>query len=112
MGISLGSTAAGVIVNGTKANQEPAATALRSIPAEQRRGVLTMNPAWGEAKLSDLFTGDELTNKNVVDISKLQMFFFTIAAVYGYAMILWKSSFPSKDGAAVNFPDISTSLVT
>jgi hypothetical protein len=110
MGISVGSTAASVIVKGTKANQEPAPALLQGLPAISRRGLLRTNPAVKDASLADLFSGDELTDAGYVDIAKVQMFFFTVATVLGYAYALWHFPFGS-DHAPLVFPDLSESLV-
>ena len=75
-----------------------------------RRGILPINPQPKDARIADLFMGDELTNHNYVDISKVQLFFFTLAAISGYFYTLWRYSWP-QDGAIV-FPDFSVSLVT
>jgi hypothetical protein len=109
MGISVGSAAGSVIVKGTKANQTPAATTPRNLMAASRMGVLSTNTASNDASLRDLFCGEELADQNVVDISKVQMFFFTIAVLYGYGFALW--GLQTKPGA-VQFPQLSASLVT
>jgi hypothetical protein len=40
------------------------------------------------------------------------MFFFTLATVVGYAMILWSYDFKPEDAGVVQFPKFSASLVT
>jgi hypothetical protein len=110
MGISIGSTAGAVIVNGTKANQNPAASMIHSAAATNRRGLLATNSLPSAARWSDLFKGDELVDCSSVDISKVQMFFFTVAVLYAYTGTLWSLT-PATDGS-VAFPNLSTSLVT
>ncbi len=109
MGISVGTTAGAVIVQGGKTNQEPA----DSIPTEQknvsRQGILKTNESTREASLKELFCGEELGDHQSVDISKVQMFFFSIAMVLGYAGVLWSTSWPASGPA--EFPELSTSLV-
>jgi hypothetical protein len=114
MGISVGSTAAGVIIKGTKAGEQPAAANFVALNEEKRRGVLSKNADCKLATLSDLFKGEELTDWNSIDISKVQMFFFTLATVIGYAVALWSPAlWPHSDADhAVHFPEMSTSLVT
>lgn len=72
-------------------------------------GVLKTNASCNDASLADLFSGEELSDHNVVDISKVQMFFFTIATIYGYGLAIWGMK---TTPGAVEFPQLSTSLVT
>jgi hypothetical protein len=83
LGISTGSAAGAVIIKGNKRAQEPA-TRLNLAPAAHM-GLLSKADA---PRFMDLFRGDEATNAGTVDISKVQMFFFTIAAVIGYVIAL------------------------
>jgi len=110
MGISMGSTAGAVIVNGTKANQDPAASVTQNVAFAMRRGVLAMNAEPKQARWSDLFMGEELVNQNYVDLSKVQMFFFTLAVLAAYAGAVWNLT--AIAGSAVAFPPLSTSMVT
>ncbi|MBI3861598.1 MAG: hypothetical protein HY290_06855 [Planctomycetia bacterium] len=111
MGISVGSAAGSVIVKGTKAGQQPSDAVPQNLRNLARQGVLPTKPEPKDASLSDLFTGEELTDHTFVDISKVQMFFFTIAAVSGYAGALWNCELPSPDGS-LKFPALSSGLVT
>ena len=111
MGISVGSAAGSVIVKGTKASQQPAPTVSEGAMSVSHRGLLTINTDVRQAQLTDLFSGEELTDCGSVDISKVQMFFFTMAAVVGYAIVLWAFPFRLCDGK-FQFPEISSSLVT
>jgi hypothetical protein len=109
LGISVGSTAGSVIVKGTKGAREPAPAAVAAVPPAVRRGLLSMNAAAGDAALADLFRGDEVIDCRYVDISKVQMFFFTVVALMCYAGALW--NFPFESNAKVTFPDLSESVV-
>jgi hypothetical protein len=110
MGISMGSTAGAVIVKGTKANQDPAASVTQNTFATMRRGVLATNATPAAARWSDLFMGEELINQNYVDLSKVQMFFFTLAVLLAYAGVLWNLT--GTPGSALAFPALSSSMVT
>jgi hypothetical protein len=110
MGISIGSVAGSVIVNGTKVTQQPASSVPANVQGVLRQGLLPMNAAPAGAELSDLFRGEELTNNSYIDISKVQMFFFTIAMVIGYAMLLARCTFDAPDGL-IKFPEFSASAV-
>lgn len=53
---------------------------------ENAQGVLFANTSVGDASFSDMFQGDEVTNKAYVDVAKLQMFFFTVIAGLTYGV--------------------------
>lgn len=50
-----------------------------------RLGSAHRNPTAADASIVDMFQGDEVGNSAHIDISKVQMFFFTIAALVVYA---------------------------
>lgn len=121
LGISVGSGAGSVIVNSSKVAQEPdpAKIDLQRFTKDtnrKRSGVLAVME---KARFSDMFLGEEITDFNYVDIGKVQMFFFSIAAVAGYAAALWAA--PDLTAAkppgvdeehAAYFPVLSTAIVT
>ncbi len=49
---------------------------------------VAVNADPGSARFSDMFLGDDALNKDSVDLSKVQMFYFTIILVFGYAVAL------------------------
>ena len=113
MGISLGSTAGAVIVKGTKEARTPDAGKVdQSTMDLPRRGLLVRNKVPGEASLLDMFKGEEITEHDYVDISKVQMFFFTIAAWLGFVLVLWSTKLVMNNAGALVFPALSPSLVT
>lgn len=112
MGISIGSAAGAVIVKGTKEAKQPAATVAAQARAATRRGLMAVNSDATAAKLSDMFKGEEVTDADYVDISKLQMFFFTLAAWFGYIWVLWSAKLAVNHEGLVVMPELSTSLVT
>lgn len=112
MGISLGSAAGSVIVKGTKGAKEPDAAKVKAATlAIDRQGLLQTNAKPKQASWADMFKGEEILDCDYVDISKVQMFFFTIAIWLGYAGVLWNAKFAVIEGV-VSFPMLSTSLVT
>jgi hypothetical protein len=52
--------------------------------ARDRRGLLYANPSPRDARFEDIFEGDEVGNTARVDIAKVQMFLFTMAALFTY----------------------------
>jgi hypothetical protein len=53
-----------------------------------RMGILYGNPDPRDARFTDIFEGNELINATYIDITKLQMFYFTLIAVIVYAWFL------------------------
>jgi hypothetical protein len=150
MAISTGSAAGAVIIKSTKAGQTPdpvAIVASAAVKAAAAAPAAVVDPGVGvdptalpiaplplkgvplgvlctgiKPRFSDLFKGEEIVDCDSVDISKVQMFFFTIASIVGYAMALAHYDFcqaPAGDvgvgmvaGSTIFFPPISTALVT
>lgn len=56
-----------------------------------RQGTIFRNATPADASLADLFQGDEVGNAAHVDMTKVQMFFFTIAALVAYAAEIYAS---------------------
>jgi hypothetical protein len=53
-----------------------------------RQGTLYANSNISDARLTDMFQGDELTNTAQIDLAKVQMFYFTIiAAICVFVMV-------------------------
>jgi hypothetical protein len=52
-------------------------------------GLLHRNTDPSQARWTDLFRGDEIGNYRLVDMSKVQMFFFTIVLVFAYAAAVY-----------------------
>lgn len=54
-------------------------------------GSIDRNATTGEASWADLFMGEEVANRDVVDISRLQKLVITILLVVTYVNLLWNS---------------------
>ncbi len=68
-----------------------AAVLLREEPADieaNRKGILYANKSPADARFTDIFEGDELENVMYNDISKVQMFWFSVVAIGGYAILI------------------------
>ena len=88
---------------------DKAANALNESVAEiatNSQGQLYSNPHISDASLTDMFQGDEIGNTAYVDVSKLQMFYFTIIALlaYGYALYGAMSNIYPKDKFTMPIP--------
>lgn len=57
---------------------------------EHREGTLYANPSRDDARFTDLFQGDEVGNTTHVDLSKVQMFLFTVVAIFAFAAMITK----------------------
>ena len=62
--------------------------AKNEVVLNEKQGLLKVNDNPDQASLSDMFQGDEIGNYQQIDLGKVQMFFFTIVIVLGYAVAL------------------------
>lgn len=60
-----------------------------SAALKQPQGELHVNESIDQANLGDLFRGDLVSNFRVVDLAKVQMFFFTIIIVFTYGTLIY-----------------------
>lgn len=109
LGISAGSSAGSYIIKGTKSGQQPDSAKVHQslVSSANRVGVIATSE---RPSITDMFKGEEITDKDYIDIGKVQMFFFTIAAVVGYLLALWNYEFIANDGI-YKFPPLSESVV-
>jgi hypothetical protein len=76
-----------------------------------KEGLIHKNSTPEEADWIDMFRGDEVGNYQVVDVSKVQMFFLTIAIVVTYGVLIWLSLTPEiLKKAAFAFPSFPESM--
>jgi hypothetical protein len=90
MGISTTSLVAAPLILNTKKDEDPddgvvAKTAVASGESEadvstNRQGIVYANSAKSDARLTDMFQGDEIGNTTHVDLAKVQMFYFTVVS--------------------------------
>ncbi|GAB2922359.1 hypothetical protein [Rheinheimera gaetbuli] len=112
MGISLGSATGSIMIKGVKSAQEPAVDYLNLANfSKSRTGLLQTNSESTQAKFVDMFKGEEISDFDYMDISKVQMFFFTIAAWMGYVGVLYTHPFTEINGQ-IAFPALSAGIVT
>ena len=77
----------------------------------QVQGTLSSNKDPSEAKFSEMFMGDEVGNENVIDMAKVQMFFFTILIVFSYAVMLMVLLLTQEPAVISEFPGLSEGTV-
>lgn len=58
------------------------------VASKENEGLLKVNESASQAKLADMFQGDEIGNFNLIDLSKIQMFFFTVVIIMSYTVTL------------------------
>src|SRR5205823_441089 len=86
MGISYASAVGAGLVQSTKSTKEAdpkAADKSKKINgsiADDAHGVLYCNKSAKDAAFTDMFEGDEVADAHLVDMAKVQMFFFTIVS--------------------------------
>ena len=108
MGISTTSLVAAPLILNTKKDEEPdggvvAKTAVAAGETEgdvstNRQGIVYANSVKSDARLPDMFQGDEIGNTTHVDLAKVQMFYFTVvSAVVFFAAVLHNLVAPNGD---------------
>ncbi len=119
MGISTTSLVAAPLILNTKKDQEPddgvvaktaAATGVSETDvAATRQGIVYANPAKADARLTDMFQGDEIGNTTHVDLAKVQMFYFTVVS----AVVFFAAVFHNLlvNGDLTHLPTLSEGFV-
>jgi hypothetical protein len=84
----------------------------QKVPAEaiDRHGKIIYWKWPEDARLADLFQGDEVGNAAHLDLGKVQMFFFTLILVFTYAVILGRM-FLNVSPAITEFPPVDQGMV-
>lgn len=135
LGISTVSLVGSPLIQGTKVQKEPTPEAIKKAAllyvrqeknAKYRTlekqtdiinenvktcGILDCNKEIGDAKFSDMFTGDEVANKGLVDMAKVQMFFFTLIIAFSYMVLLANLIMTAEPAALGSFPALTDSVV-
>lgn len=81
----------------------------------EAEGLLHKNADSSQASLLDLFRGGEVGNYTLIDMGKVQMFFFTIVVIMAYAIAviaLLRDQVALTNPLGVDFPPFSNSLNT
>ena len=79
--------------------------------ARVREGTLYANPKIEDARFTDMFEGDELKDTSLIDLAKLQMFFFTVVVAVAYGAGLFNLLTSTDLGAKVAMPTMSAGLL-
>jgi len=76
----------------------------------QKQTRIVMNESATEAKLSDLFRGEEAGNFMQLDLAKVQLFYFTVIVIGAYAIAL-ASMFISSENAITSLPALDGGVI-
>jgi len=72
-------------------------------------GQIVMNTSIAEASFADLFMGENVDNFTLLDIGKLQMFFFTVLTVLAYGSAIAQSLHAPE--LPVSLPDVGSGIL-
>ncbi len=122
MGISTTALVGSPLIKSTKIPKKPNAAEMKStisLMAKQgvktsivaTKGQLVVNTSLDGAQWSDLFKGEESGNAAQLDLSKIQMFFFTLILVLAYAAALG-TVFAGGTEKIAEFPAFDPGMVT
>ena len=140
LGLSASAAVGAPLINSVKAAKEPAAdpnapAAAATTPAngngyspavnrtatelnedpgdidENRKGVLYANKSVDDASFTDIFEGDELANTMYIDVTKVQMFWFSIIAITGYTIMILQMFLITAPADLKSFPVLTDGLI-
>lgn len=83
----------------------------RTAAEPYRIGIRAVNPDPKDAEFSDMFKGEEINNKGLVDMAKLQMFFFTLISALSYVLLLANWIMTKEPSQLTSFPQLSDGLI-
>jgi hypothetical protein len=125
LGISAASFVGTPLIYGNKMSEEPkdpekvetkTASQFAGETAQQvaanRQGILYANTSVADARFTDMFQGDELVNTHLVDVAKLQMFFFTVTVAVAYGVQLYQLiAYGDLKQSDIHLPELQPGLL-
>jgi hypothetical protein len=78
---------------------------------ENRRGILYGNSDPRDARFMDMLEGDEVANAAVLDVGKVQMFFFTVMSLLMYGSVLWVMMRTSEASMILQMPALTPAMI-
>ena len=120
MGISTTSLVASPLIRNTKTDQKPDQKQIDKTVTQMQKqsgkdpnidiqGVIVVNQDPQDASFADMFKGEEAGNAAQLDLSKMQMFYFTIGTVVAYGTAI--AALFSTTSTFAAFPAISQGMV-
>lgn len=120
MGISMTSLVGSPLILATKSNKPADAAETRSTielldeqgagPTENK-GQLIVNRDIASARWSDLFTGEEVGNAARLDLTRIQMFFFTVVTAIAYGVGIFYMFWTLPKTGIHELPALNQSLI-
>jgi hypothetical protein len=122
MGISITSLVGSPLIKNSKTVKDPTpaekqdtlkvVSKQEGIPEERldTKGIIVVNNTPRDASFSDLFKGEETGNAAILDLGKVQMFYFTLILVTAYAVRLFYV-FASNGQAITELPGLDESMI-
>ena len=114
MGISTTSLVGAPLILSSKRNQEPTQSATQKTAQmvnepeadiiNNKQGTLYANTKVSDARLTDMFEGDELIDTARIDLAKVQMFYFTVIAAICFFVMVFNQMAGSQDILAAGKP--------
>lgn len=121
LGISGASSVGSAMILQNKKNKEPAAGEMQRAAfsmkqtetevATHAQGVAYANASPDDAHFTDMFEGDEVANHAYIDISKVQMYFFTLICLITYGAQLAQMMATKSIAELGEFPALSSGLL-
>jgi hypothetical protein len=124
LGVVTGSPLISALILDSKANAAPNTTAAVAAAAGSRdpahvagdavgeRGVLDIRTIAGNSSFLDLFTGEEVTNRASVDLSRVQQFVFTLVLILAYLSLLLIQLTSAEPGVRIaSMPQLDATLI-
>ena len=100
LGISTTSLVGSPLILSPKKDKEPDSSVMKKTAqmvnepeqdvVANKQGTLYANSKISDARLTDMFQGDELSNTAQIDLAKVQMFYFTIIALICFFVMVFK----------------------
>jgi len=122
LGISGGAAVAAPVANAVtnqnkKVSDDAATRANTTVDGSDHVGVLDVNTAAESASFSDMFEGDEIGNRDHLDVSKVQMLVISIGLALGYgaaiAIMLAQAAHATPPALPLgSFPAVDPNLAT
>jgi hypothetical protein len=127
IGLSTGSAMlSSVVVDNKKVDQSPTPNAVPPAPTPgvvppagaaaptadaNRAGKADVNASPADASFADLYLGEEVTNRQSVDASRLQKLVVTILLVAVYCQMLWSAFIDAASGHVFSMPIVGTNFL-
>lgn len=118
MGISTTSLVGSPLILSIKKDQTPAPSEVDAMqlelnqPGASNDGKVATNASPADARWSDLFTGEEVGNAANVDLSRVQLFYFTVIVALAYAVMLGHMFLTFNGKLISEFPPLNQTLLS